>query len=70
METEPAIRKFFNESKKDRIKHNIQKTGSQLFIRFRSNYILSFVDRAKAKVPAKNFDKKPGGNVFCQARRW
>ena len=38
---------FFNESKIDRIRHNVQKTGSQLLIRFPSNYILSFVNRER-----------------------
>ena len=45
---------FFNESKTDRIRHNIQKSGSQLFIRFRRNYVLSFVNRErKRKYPQK-----------------
>ena len=49
---------FFNESKIDRIRHNIQKTGSQLFIQFRSNYISSFVNtRQKRKYPQKTLKK-------------
>ena len=61
---------FFNESKIDRIRHNIQKTGLYLFFRFHSNYILSFVNRKQKQKYLQNSEKKTGGNFFCQFRRW
>ena len=42
-------RKFFNESKIDRIRYYIQKTRPWLFIWFGSNYILSFVNRERKR---------------------
>ena len=55
---------FFNE----RIRHKIQKTGSYLFIRFRSNHILSFVNRnRKRKYPQKTLNKKLVETFFVKS---
>ena len=54
---------FFNKSKIDRIRSNIQKTGAKLFIRFRSTYILSFVNRERNW----KYLQKPSIYDFCKS---